>query len=59
MAIKYSSRVEGAALRALQPSTLIASYTDGREHSGHFQPTKEQEPAGARRRPTCSRRSSG
>ncbi len=46
MAIKYSSRIEGAsAVRALEPSTLIASYTDGWDHSGHFRPAEAEAPS--------------
>ncbi len=42
MAISYSNRVEGAAaVRALAPGTLIASFTDGRDHAGHFRPAEE------------------
>jgi hypothetical protein len=41
MAITFSNRVEGAnAIRALEPGTLIASFTDGRDHAGHFRPAE-------------------
>jgi hypothetical protein len=41
MAFTYSNRVEGAsAIRALPPGTLIASATDGRDHSEKFEPAK-------------------
>lgn len=41
MAITYSSRVEGAhAVRALEPGTLVASFTDGQDHAENFRPAE-------------------